>query len=576
MRLYLLILLIALPCVVLYLIYGRAYLWAYRATRWDDLDAAPAPIGDERPAGPAPLAARRKATRSERRALGMPMRSAILTVAVILSAFASIALLASQQPDLGVYGVVACVLLAIFVAVFVGLDRIPALGEVRGVRGLLSLPDDEHNYVPEGGMLVGGVPVLYPVHWLPLIQGDIGQSVDIELTEQGAVLRHGDDLKLDDETRRFDYRPWQPSGVIAAALVVLAAAGLFVFAPLGQRLEAAHDALDGHRLLSINDQAQWDAWRAEVGDEITVSGIVGDCAWNAPASGATIGLAGLHDCREVALDLSGTKPAIPALNERQQTAATLSLVLEQMLQTRRNATPEEVREHWRIAGQGGSQRWTLVSLAQVERAVDVLCESGACEARDVLAQARSAPPARISQQLPEALVMDSATARRVAQAGFAMAAITIDPLIDAAIQAAQTRHAGAARRLVSQTGMVLATSGTQVPLPDPRDQALVAAVGDQSPRLRMLHAEQALAEAGEHRVDFSGGVRAVAQDGATQVVSVDTSVRPVAPWMKLAPVLAWALLAILALGTSVMSLAQRKRQRTQLIAIRRHYANQVV
>ena len=576
MRLYLLILLIALPCVVLYLIYGRAYLWAYRATRWGDLDAAGPPTGDQRPAGPAPLAARRKATRSERRALGMPMRSAILTVAVILSAFASIALLAPQQPDLGVYGVLACVLLVAFVAVFVGLDRIPAAGEVRGMRGVLSVPDETQNYVPEGGMLVGGVPVLYPVHWLPLIQGDIDQSVDIELTEQGAVLRHGDDLKLDDETRRFDYRPWQPACVIAASLVVLTVAGLFVYAPLGQRLETARDALDGHRLLSIGDQAQWDAWRAEVGDEITVSGIVGDCAWNPAGGRVANGAAALHDCREVALDLPGDKPAISAPDERQQTAAALSLALEQMLQTRRNATPEEVREHWRIAGQGSSQRWTLAALAQVERAIDLLCEPGACEARDVVAEARAAPPARIAKQLPEALVLDSATAQRVAQAGFALAATTIDPIIDAAIQAAPARHAAGARRLVSQTGMVLATYGAQAPLPDPRDQALVASVGDQSPRLRMLRVAQALAASGEHRVDFSGAVRRVEQDGAVQVVTVDTGVRPMAAWMKLAPVLAWALLALLALGTTAMALAQRKRQRTQLAAIRRHYAKQVI
>lgn len=571
MRFYLLILLIALPCGVLYLLYGRAYLWAYRASRWGDLDAA-LPAGGEQSAGPAHLAVRRKATRSERRALGMPMRSAMLIVAVILSAFASIALLAPSQPDLGGYGGLACVLLALFVAVFVLLDRIPAAGEVRGLRGVLSLPDSMNQYVPEGGMLVGGVPVLYPVHWLPFIQGDIGQPVDIELTEQGAVLRHGSVLSLEHETQRFSYRPWQPSGVIAVALVVLTVAALFVFAPLGQRLEAARDALDGHRLVSISDQAQWEAWRAQVGDEIMVRGMVGDCAWNPADAGATTGLAALQDCREMAFGMPADKPAMAALNERQQTAMALSLALEQMLQTRRNATPEEVREHWRVAGQGSSQRWTLASLPDVEQAVQTLCGTGACDARDVLAQARSAPPARISRQLPDALVMDPDTAQRVAKAGFALASQTIDPLIHTAVQAAQARHAAGTRRLISQTGEPLSSPVVQMPLPDPRDQALVASVGRQSPRLRLLHVEQALARAGEHAVAFSGSVRAVDQEGATQVVTIDTSVQPMAAWMKLAPVFAWALLAVLALCTSVMALAQRRRQRTQLSAIRRQYA----
>ena len=585
MRLYLLILLIALPCIILYLLYGRAYLWAYRSARWGDLDAAAPGGGPEATAGPAPLAARRKATRSERRALGMPMRSAILTVAVILSAFASIALLAPQDPDLAVFGVVACGILAGCAALFVWLDRVPAAGEVRGMRGVLSAPDGAHAYVPVGGMLVGGVPVLYPVHWQPLIQSDVGQAVDIELTEQGAVLRHGEHLSLDQETRRFDYRPWQPTGVIAAALVVLAVASLFFYAPLGQRLEAARDALDGHRLVQIRDQAQWLAWQPVAGDEVQVSGITGDCMWTGTSArgaggpgSASVSASGsaatLHDCREVVVDLPGDKPAMPVLGARQQTAAQLSLALEQMLQTRRNATPEEVREHWRLAGQGSSQRWTLVALADTVAAVDALCGAGTCEARDLLVQVQAAAPARSARPAPDALVMDAASAQRLAQAGFALAAETLDPIIAQALQAAQARHAQGKRRLVSQDGQPLADAGTAMPLADSRDQALVQSVGDQSPRLRMLRVAQALDTSGEHPISFSGAVRVVQADAASRRVEVDTRVQPLPAWMKLAPVIAWLLLTILAVGAVVLAVVHRRRQQLQLAAIDRHYAAQ--
>jgi len=574
MRLYLLLLLIVLPCVVLYLLYGRAYLWAYRSARWGDLDAL-VPADDAQAAqGPAPLAVRRKATRAERLALGMPMRCGILTVLVILSAFASIALLAPQDVELAPFGVFACVVLAGCAALFVWLDRVPSAGEIRGMRGFLALPDDGPAYVPQGGLLVGGVPVLYPLHWMPLVQADMGQAVDIELTEQGAVVRHGDRLSLDEETLRFMHRPWQPTAVIAGALVVLTIASLFFYAPLGARLDAARDALDGHRLVQIEGEQSFNAWQPQVGDELTLTAVMGDCAW-LPAGSRVVGVrAVMHDCREVALDLPPGKPAMPALTASQQTAVDVSLALELMLQTRRNATPEEVREYWRLAGQGSSQRWTLQGVANMTQALATLCGDSACEARDVLVQAQSAPAARGARQVPDALILDAATSQKLAQAGFLLASSQLDPVMEAGIVAAQARHTAGARRLTSETPQPLASYYGEKILPDARDQTSMLAVGDQSPRLRMLRVAQALEASGAHLVHFNGAVRSV-QAGPPQQVVVDTRVRPLPAWMKLAPVAAWLLLTLLALGAVLLTVAHRRRQRAQLVAIRRHYAEQV-
>lgn len=573
MRLYLLILLIALPCLILYLLYGRAYLWAYRATRWGDLDAAPAGDGDGAAPhpGPRPLAVRRRATRAERLALGMPMRSGVLTVLVTLSAFASIALLAPQNPELAPFGVFACVVLALCAVVFCWLDRLPATGEIRGMQGVLSEPDDGSRYVPQGGLCVGGVRVLYPEHWLPLVQRDIGQTVDIELTEQGAVVRHGARLSLHEETGRFMYRPWQPTAVIAAALAVLAVASLFFYAPLGTRIGEARAALDAHRLVDIRDQATFDAWQPRVGDEVTVTGVTGDCAWLAQPAWGTGAAVALQDCREVAVGLPPGVVALTALDASETLAVAVSESLEGMLQTRRNATPEEVREHWRLAGQGSSQRWTLAGVDRFAQAVDALCAQAPCEARTVLEQAQAAPAARATLQTPNVLVLDAATAQALARAGFALAAARLEPVMAAGIEAARVRHASATRRLVGLTGTPLARVPLQEALADARDQRAAGAVGDQSPRLRMLRVAQALKQAGTQPVAFSGAVRTVSA-GSPQVVQVDTGVVPLPVWMKLAPVIAWLLLTLLAAGAVLLTIAHRRRQRRQLAAIVRDNA----
>ena len=578
-----------------FFLYGRAYWWAYRASRWKEVDQALASGTDDGQASSA-----RHLTRRERVALGTPFSNALVALLGIFSIYGAIALFRSGDPQLAVYGALCCLGLAVAVVLFLLLDRMPTVVRARTLRGVLSYPSADMTYIPPGGMYVGGVPVLYPLHWDRFVQADVGQSVEIELTEHGDVLRHGSRLSIDAEASKFKSKPWVPAAHAAVALTVLFFAALFVYAPLGERVDAAGQALAAHRYLEVAGTQDWQDWQPRVGDELTVSDVLGSCALTASAAGVVSNptdaaggrpagsaaprptraspstpsetLASMFRCDQVSFGLPAQQAEPITLTAQQETAERLSRAMEQVLLTRRNATSQEVRRYFRQAGQGSSQRYTLSDVDPVAADIDALCPAGACPAREALAEALAAPAAQNPDTPQGALVMDGASATRFVQASFALAAITLDE-VNTSIQAqARARQQSAQRVVHSATGTPLGAVPTALAWSNDADRALLEQVGLQSPRLRLLLTQQALQGLAQHEVRWSGAIREVDAQAQPERVVVDTGVIPSRVWVKLAPLILLGTLIALALLSGVSAWLQWRAQRRNIAQIVAEYA----
>lgn len=557
MNLPLLLLFVVLPSVGLFFIYGRAYLWVYRAPHYEDAQRSPASDTGEdgTPAQDRPL------TRPERISLGAPLRSAVLATLTLVTGFGAMALFRSGEVTLSILGLFCMLALAVCVVVFWLLDRLPVSVRVRKLRGALVRPPGDMDYVPPGAFYVGGAPVLYPVHWQPFVLPDLDSVVDVEVTENGAVVRHGTLLSLNDETTRFGNRPWEPTALLAAGLVALFIATLFFYAPVGSRIDTARDALSGHRVLAFSNQEEWLQWAPQVGDEITVSGATAACGLNTGSPQGKVAATGLHHCDEIAVGKPAGEPTAIVLTEPQKTAAQLSQIMEKMLLSRRNATREEVRRDWRLAGRSSSQRYTLTSVSAVVNAVDVLCTSEPCPARDALKSALAAPGAL--DDTPgdaQTLLLDAPVAQALSSAVFALADQRLGNVRQRVLDEAVAQRQAARWIVQSVIPMPLAQVPVAPPLPGEDAQAQAGQPGFDSPRLRLLLTQQALSEQWQHVVNFHGRVSKVDMQAQPPRIVVDPRVVPTPAWVKIAPAAALGILGILALLFSVTALVQRRKQ----------------
>lgn len=123
---------------------------------------------------------------------------------------------------------------------------------------------------------LGIIDLIYPDHWLPWLQQDLGHKTDIDIYLDRNVVRQGRFLSLHDEVKNFPLQYWLRSLVISAsALLVLIM--LLVWVPLDMPLKITASWLKGAQTVEATSVKQLERNGIRVGDTLKVNG-VGMCS----------------------------------------------------------------------------------------------------------------------------------------------------------------------------------------------------------------------------------------------------------------------------------------------------------
>ena len=124
--------------------------------------------------------------------------------------------------------------------------------------------------------------MVYPPHWQPFTQYDLGQKTDIDIYLDRRVVRQGRFLSLHDEVKNFPLQHWLRSLVLGTASLLVLLMLLF-WVPLDMPLKLTVSWLKGAQSVEATSVEQLQKAGLKVGDTLKVSG-TGMCNIHVPGT----------------------------------------------------------------------------------------------------------------------------------------------------------------------------------------------------------------------------------------------------------------------------------------------------
>ncbi|WP_312241982.1 intracellular growth attenuator family protein [Pantoea sp.] len=123
----------------------------------------------------------------------------------------------------------------------------------------------------QNNVSLGIIDLIYPSHWQPYVNHDLGQITDVEIYLNRQVVRQGRFLSLQDEVRNFPVQRWRKNVVLACGSL-LALALLVSWIPLSMPLKLSLAWVKGTESIEVNGVDQLAAISLNIGDSLKVNG----------------------------------------------------------------------------------------------------------------------------------------------------------------------------------------------------------------------------------------------------------------------------------------------------------------
>ncbi|WP_313097861.1 intracellular growth attenuator family protein [Atlantibacter hermannii] len=168
-----------------------------------------------------------------------------------------------------------------------GLFAPPAKNTLREIHCLRGTPKrwglfGESDQEQINTITLGIVDLVYPPHWQPFTQYDLGQKTDIDIYLDRRVVRQGRFLSLHDEVKNFPLQHWLRSLVLGTASLLVLLMLLF-WVPLDMPLKLTVSWLKGAQSVEATSVEQLQKAGLKVGDTLKVSG-TGMCNIHVPGT----------------------------------------------------------------------------------------------------------------------------------------------------------------------------------------------------------------------------------------------------------------------------------------------------
>lgn len=187
---------------------------------------------------------------------------------------------------------------------------------------------------------LGIIDLIYPAHWLPYVNHDLGQATAIDIYPNRQVVRQGKFLSLRDEERQFPLQLWRNNAVLACSSLLILML-LASWAPLSMPLTLSVAWIKGTESIQVTNVKQLEKLPLRVGDTLQVSG-TGMCSVPASYNSNRIYSFKPFDCS--AIYWNDIPPPAQPRSDIIEKASSLQMVTQQMLhpqsETERRLNPQ--------------------------------------------------------------------------------------------------------------------------------------------------------------------------------------------------------------------------------------------
>ncbi|MBD2781806.1 intracellular growth attenuator family protein [Xenorhabdus sp. 42] len=118
---------------------------------------------------------------------------------------------------------------------------------------------------------LGGIDLIYPIHWEPYIMHDIDQTTDIDMYINGQVVRQGRHLSLHEEEKHYPYRRYKKN-LILVTFSLLVMLVLYCFPPVSLSMRLSFAWLYGSDTKVITSVSELKNMSLKEGDVLKVKG----------------------------------------------------------------------------------------------------------------------------------------------------------------------------------------------------------------------------------------------------------------------------------------------------------------
>ncbi|CAI1875867.1 intracellular growth attenuator family protein [Serratia fonticola] len=154
--------------------------------------------------------------------------------------------------------------------------RRPSEKELKEVHCLRGTPKrwglfGESNQGQISNISFGIIDLIYPPHWLPYLNADLGKTTNVDIYLNRQVVRQGHYLSLHDEVKNFPLQHWGKNAVLAASsLVVLLL--LLIYIPLSLPAKLSTAWLQGTQKTEVTNVQALEAIPLHIGDRLKIQG----------------------------------------------------------------------------------------------------------------------------------------------------------------------------------------------------------------------------------------------------------------------------------------------------------------
>ncbi|MCC8379373.1 IgaA/UmoB family intracellular growth attenuator [Xenorhabdus sp. PB30.3] len=118
---------------------------------------------------------------------------------------------------------------------------------------------------------LGGVDLIYPVHWEPYVTHELDKNTDVEMYSNGHVVRQGQHLSLNEEERLYPYQRYQKNQMLVV-FSILAMLILYFYQPVSLSMRLSFAWLHGNNTTVITDAGELSNIPLREGDVLRVKG----------------------------------------------------------------------------------------------------------------------------------------------------------------------------------------------------------------------------------------------------------------------------------------------------------------
>lgn len=129
----------------------------------------------------------------------------------------------------------------------------------------------ESNQGDISNISLGVLDLVYPAHWQPYINNELGQKTDIDVYVNQQVVRQGNYLSLHDEVKNFPLQHWGKNLLMACCSFILLAM-MFIYVPLSLPFKLSVAWLQGAQTTQVSHVEELEKTPLRVGDILKVKG----------------------------------------------------------------------------------------------------------------------------------------------------------------------------------------------------------------------------------------------------------------------------------------------------------------